>query len=147
MNRGDQHKGNCKSSIKSFPDKLCQNSRANLKRQTDTKNLSMAFSSLVSYIYEGWWKVHNWPRYSHGMWANEIYFSTLSTHFLTLVLQYLDPIGQKGHQQQIWHHHSNCSANEHTTYPSHTHIYIYIYVCVCVCAHTNTHTQSYIYIN
>ena len=57
------------------------------------------------------------------------------THTLLLsVLQCLDPINQKSHQQQIWCHHMNFSA--------HPHIYSYLlsclvwHECVCMCVYT-----------
>ena len=49
------------------------------------------------------------------------------------VLQCLDLIGQKSHQQQIWHHHMSFSSYPCVCMCVYINKYIYIYICVCVC--------------
>ena len=105
------------------------------------------------FVYSVIWgsaeKFIDWPRYSHGIWQNEIYIEVswkvhrltkivswkvtkwglffnivhLAVHTLPSVLQCLDPNDQKSHQQQIWYHHMNFLAHPQT----YIHLYIYIF--------------------
>ena len=62
-------------------------------------------------------KFIGWPKYSHGIRPNEVYFSTVPLvdyTLLLLVLQCLDIIGKKILQQEIWYHHMNFSAYSYT---------------------------------
>ena len=72
------------------------------------------------------------------MWPNEVYFSvSLAVHILQSILQCLDTIGQKIHQQQIWCHYINFEAKPQSSNTTSDlwcvcmYIYIYIYIFIC----------------
>ena len=61
-------------------------------------------------------KFISWPRYSHGMWPNEVYFwrvFLMDQILLPSMLQCLKAIGQNSHQHQIWLQPTNFSAHSH----------------------------------